>query len=140
MLYDLKLVGLKDDEIEFLATMMELKGIGMGDASKYVDSMPSMIFEGIDAPTAQKYKAMLEEVGAVIEVSHAGSSQAEPAAPAPVAEPTPVVEPTPVAEPVVSVAPVVTPVVEEVEEAPKQTRTIPVIPAEEAEPEPEAEQ
>ena len=27
MLYDLKLVGLKDDEIEFLATMMEIKGI-----------------------------------------------------------------------------------------------------------------
>ena len=136
MLYDLKLVGLKDDEIEFLATMMEIKGIGMGDASKYVDSMPSILFEGIDASTAQKYKGMLEEVGAVIEVSHAGSSQAEPAAPA---APEPVAAPEPAAEPVVSVAPVVTPVVEEVVEAPKQTRTIPVIPSEETEPEPEAE-
>ena len=134
MLYDLKLVGLNADEIEFLATMMEIKGIGMGDASKYVDSMPSMIFEGIDATSAQKYKAMLEGVGAVIEVSHTGSEQSEPVeqpAAKPVVEAVsePVAVPQP--EPVVSAAPA--------QEAPKQTRTIPVIPSEETEPEPEAE-
>ncbi len=72
MLYTLKLVGLNADEIEFLALTMELKRIGMGDASKYIDNMPSVLFENIDGETAKKYKAMYEEVGAVIEVVHSG--------------------------------------------------------------------
>lgn len=72
MLYTLKLVGLNADEIEFLALTMELKKIGMGDASKYVDNMPSILFENIDSETAKKYKAMYEEVGAVIEVISSG--------------------------------------------------------------------
>lgn len=134
MLYDIKLVGLKADEIELLATLMELKGIGMGDASKFVDTMPCMLFEGIDGATAQKYKGMLEEAGAVLEVSHTGESKntSEPEkAPEPVA--VPVAEP----EPVVQVKPVVQEVVEE--EPIKQTRTIPAIPDEEKEPEPEPE-
>lgn len=134
MLYTLKLVGLNADEIEFLVTIMEIKGIGMGDASKYVDSMPSILFEGLDAATAQKYKAQFESVGAVIEVSHTGATES---APEPVAAPdvevksvvdvqsTPDEEPQP--EPAVSETPV------------SQTRTIAAIPVEEPEPEPEPE-
>ena len=128
MLYTLKLVALNADEIEFLATAMEVMGIGMGDASKYVDTMPSVLFEGIDAATAQKYKAMFEETGAVIEVSHTGGSEPQPVATpavAPVGEEAP--KPTPAPVPVVEEAPV------------KQPKTIAAIPVEEAEPEPEPE-
>ena len=115
MLYTIKLVGLNADEIEFLATIMEIKGIGMGDASKYVDTMPSILFEGLDAATAQKYKAMFESAGAVIEVSHSGAEESAPA-------PEPVVTPQP--EPVV-------------EQPVKQPKTIAAIPIEEPEKEPE---
>lgn len=135
MLYDLKLVGLKDDEIELLATLMEIKGIGMGDASKYVDTMPSILFEGIDGATAQKYKAMLEEAGAVLEVSHTGEAK-DTKEPAKEPAPTPVVTVEEVPEPVV----VAQEVPEEVVEEPiKQTRTIAAIPVEEKESEPEQE-
>ena len=140
MLYTLKLVGLNEDEIEFLVTIMEIKGIGMGDASKYVDSMPSILFEGLDAATAQKYKAQFEAVGAVIEVSHTGAVESAPE-PTPVAvpQPAPVAAPEPVAavQPKPVVAPEPVPAVSE--DPITQNRTIAAIPIEEPEPEPEPE-
>ncbi len=138
MLYNLTLVALNADEIEFLATCMEIMGIGMGDASKYVDSMPSVLFSGIDGPTAQKYKAQFEACGAVIEVSHAqdGSDAAQDtSAPEKKEEPKPA--PTPEPEP--AKAPVKESEPEPAEEPKKEARTIPAIPIDEPEPEPEPE-
>lgn len=89
MAYTITLVGCSGDEIELLAMVMELRGIGMGDASKIVDHMPSVLFEGISEDSANKYKKLLESSGAILKIDETGGSQSSAPDPDPFSFPEP---------------------------------------------------
>lgn len=71
MSYTITLVGCKGDEIELISMVMELCSLDMNGASKVVDHMPSVIFENIDEASANKYKKILEGVGAILKIDEA---------------------------------------------------------------------
>lgn len=88
MAYTITLVGCKGDEIEVIAMVMELCSLGMGDASKLVDSMPSVLFENISEESANKYKKLLEGAGAILKIDETAQASAS-SAPDPFAFPEP---------------------------------------------------
>lgn len=76
MAYTITLVGCKGDEIEVIAMCMELCGFGMSEASKAVDHMPSVLFENISEESANKYKKLLENAGAILKIDETAASSA----------------------------------------------------------------
>ncbi len=83
MSYTITLVGCKGDEIELIAMCMELCGLDMNSASAVVDHMPSILFENIDEDSANKYKKMLEGVGAILKIDESAVSAPDPFDPFP---------------------------------------------------------
>ena len=128
MSYTVTLVGCKGDEIELISMCMELCGLDMNKASAVVDHMPSILFENIDEASANKYKKILEGVGAILKIDES-RAQTNPTfndpfnfpepdfgmvmggvkAPTPAPAPTPVPVPAPAPAPVPTPAPAPTP-------------------------------
>ena len=55
-------------KIKVIKVVREITGLGLKDAKALVDSAPSKIKEGVSKEEAEKIKAILEEVGAEVEI------------------------------------------------------------------------
>ncbi|MEE3362490.1 MAG: 50S ribosomal protein L7/L12 [Anaerovoracaceae bacterium] len=63
----LKEIG--QEKIKVIKVVREITGLGLKDAKALVDEAPSDIKEDVDKEEAEKIKAQLEEVGAVVELA-----------------------------------------------------------------------
>ncbi|MGI6204839.1 MAG: 50S ribosomal protein L7/L12 [Anaerovoracaceae bacterium] len=63
----LKEIG--QEKIKVIKVVREITGLGLKDAKALVDEAPSDIKEDVDKDEAEKIKAQLEEVGAVVELA-----------------------------------------------------------------------
>jgi large subunit ribosomal protein L7/L12 len=66
--FDVILSAAGDKKIQVIKAVRELTGLGLKEAKELVDSAPKPIKEGATKDEADKYKATLEEAGAVVEV------------------------------------------------------------------------
>ncbi len=57
-----------DKKIQVIKVVREITGLGLKEAKELVDGAPKAVKEGIEKDEADKIKAQLEEVGAVIEI------------------------------------------------------------------------
>jgi len=65
-------VVLKDagaNKIKVIKVVREITGLGLAEAKAAVDGAPKTLKEGVSKDDAEKFKAQLEEVGAVVELA-----------------------------------------------------------------------
>jgi large subunit ribosomal protein L7/L12 len=68
--FDLKLVGFDPNaKIKVIKEIRAIAGLGLKEAKELVEGAPKVIQKGLKEEEANKLKAKLEEIGAVIEVS-----------------------------------------------------------------------
>ena len=53
-------------KISIIKVVREITGLGLKEAKDAVEAAPKALKEGIDKPTAEKYKKQLEDVGAKV--------------------------------------------------------------------------
>ncbi len=66
--FDVILAGAGDKKIQVIKVVRELTNLGLKEAKDLVDNAPKPVKEGIAKEEAEKIKAKLEEVGAVVEI------------------------------------------------------------------------
>lgn len=66
--FDVVLASAGAQKIKVIKAVREITGLGLKEAKELVDNTPKAIKEGVSKEEAEKMKAKLEEVGAVVEV------------------------------------------------------------------------
>lgn len=66
--FDVFLAAVGDQKISVIKEVRALTGLGLGEAKALVDEAPKVILEGAKKEDAEKAKAVLEGVGASIEL------------------------------------------------------------------------
>mmetsp|Transcript_8473 Transcript_8473/g.4600 ORF Transcript_8473/g.4600 Transcript_8473/m.4600 type:complete len:145 (-) Transcript_8473:5112-5546(-) len=66
--FDVILTSSGDKKIAVIKEVRAITGLGLKEAKALVDSIPKPVKEGIAKEEAEKFKAQLEEVGAVVEL------------------------------------------------------------------------
>jgi len=66
--FDVVLKEVGSQKIKVIKEVRALTGLGLKEAKEVVDGAPSAIKEAVTKDDAEKFKAQLEEVGAVIEI------------------------------------------------------------------------
>lgn len=66
--FDVVLNAAGDKKIQVIKVVRELTSLGLKEAKDLVESAPAKVKEGISKDDADKAKAKLEEVGAVVEI------------------------------------------------------------------------
>lgn len=66
--FDVVLKSFGEKKIQVIKVVREVTGLGLKEAKDLVDSAPKAVKEGLSQEDADKIKASLEEVGAVIEL------------------------------------------------------------------------
>ncbi|KRM90461.1 50S ribosomal protein L7/L12 [Liquorilactobacillus cacaonum] len=64
--FDVELTESGDQKIKAIKVVREITGLGLKDAKGLVDSVPSIVKEGVSKDEAEEIKAKLEAVGGVI--------------------------------------------------------------------------
>lgn len=68
--FDLKLIGFDPNaKIKVIKEIRAIAGLGLKEAKELVEGAPKVIQKGLKEEEANKLKAKLEEIGAVVEVS-----------------------------------------------------------------------
>lgn len=68
--FDLKLIGFDPNaKIKVIKEIRAMAGLGLKEAKELVEGAPKIIQKGLKEEEANKLKAKLEEIGAVVEVS-----------------------------------------------------------------------
>jgi len=57
-----------DKKIQVIKVVREITGLGLKEAKELVDNAPKSVKEGIEKEEAEKVKAQLEDVGAIVEI------------------------------------------------------------------------
>jgi large subunit ribosomal protein L7/L12 len=66
--FDVVLNSAGDKKIQVIKVVRELTSLGLKEAKELVESAPTKVKEGLSKEDAEKAKAKLEEVGAVVEI------------------------------------------------------------------------
>jgi len=66
--FDVILSAAGDKKIQVIKAVRELTGLGLKEAKELVDAAPKPIKEGVTKDEADKFKATLEDAGAIVEV------------------------------------------------------------------------
>ena len=66
--FDVVLTGVGDKKIQVIKVARQLTSLGLKEAKDLVESAPTKIVEGVSKEDAEKAKAQLEEVGAIIDI------------------------------------------------------------------------
>lgn len=66
--FDVVLTDVGSSKVKVIKAVRGITGLGLKDAKALVDNAPSPIKEGVSKEEAEKMKAELEEVGAVVEL------------------------------------------------------------------------
>jgi len=66
--FDVVLNAIGDKKIQVIKVVRELTSLGLKEAKELVESAPTKVKESVAKEDAEKAKAKLEEVGAVVEV------------------------------------------------------------------------
>lgn len=66
--FDVLLNAIGDKKIQVIKVVRELTSLGLKEAKDLVESAPTKVNEGVPKEEAEKAKAKLEEVGAIVEV------------------------------------------------------------------------
>ncbi|EHC9966718.1 50S ribosomal protein L7/L12 [Staphylococcus pseudintermedius] len=66
--FDVELTSAGSSKIKVVKAVKEATGLGLKDAKELVDGAPSIIKEAMPKEEAEKLKAQLEEVGALVEL------------------------------------------------------------------------
>ncbi len=66
--FDVVLNAVGDKKIQVIKVVRELTSLGLKEAKDLVESAPAKVNEGVAKEDAEKAKAKLEEVGAVVEI------------------------------------------------------------------------
>lgn len=67
--FDLVLKEAGANKIKVIKVVREITGLGLAEAKAAVDGAPKTLKEAISKDDAEKFKAQLEEVGAVVELA-----------------------------------------------------------------------
>ena len=67
--FDLVLKEAGANKIKVIKVVREITGLGLAEAKAAVDGAPKTLKEAVSKDDAEKYKAQLEEVGAVVELA-----------------------------------------------------------------------
>src|SRR5262245_27700267 len=59
-------------KIGIIKVVREIAGLGLAEAKAFVEGAPKPVKEGVDKPTAEKFKKSLEDAGAKVSVKPAG--------------------------------------------------------------------
>jgi len=66
--FDVELVAAGDKKIQVIKVVRELTGLGLKEAKDLVDGAPKLVKEKVSKADAEKFKASLEEQGAVVNI------------------------------------------------------------------------
>ena len=66
--FDVVLANVGSEKIKVIKVVRELTGLGLVDAKKLVDNLPSAIKENVSEEVAKEVKEKLEAAGATVEV------------------------------------------------------------------------
>ncbi len=66
--FTVSLIAVGDKKIQVLKELRALTNLGLKEAKDLIDTLPSIIKQGITKEEAEKIKAKLEEVGAKVEI------------------------------------------------------------------------
>jgi large subunit ribosomal protein L7/L12 len=66
--FDVELTGAGDKKIQVIKVVRELTGLGLKEAKDLVDGAPKLVKEKVSKADAEKFKAQLEEQGAVVTI------------------------------------------------------------------------
>ncbi len=66
--FDVILIAAGDKKIQVIKEVRSLTSLGLKEAKSVVDDAPGAVLEAVDKETAEKAKAALEGVGAMVEV------------------------------------------------------------------------
>ena len=66
--FDVMLTSAGDKKIAVIKVVREITGLGLKEAKEVVDSAPKAVKEGVSKDEADKFKAMLEAEGGVVEI------------------------------------------------------------------------
>ncbi len=67
--FDIVLKEAGDNKIKVIKVVREITGLGLAEAKAAVDGAPKTLKEAVAKDEAEKFKAQLEEVGAVVELA-----------------------------------------------------------------------
>jgi len=66
--FDVMLTGVGDKKIQVIKVVRAITGLGLKEAKELVESAPTAVKEALPKAEAEKLKADLEEVGAIIDL------------------------------------------------------------------------
>jgi large subunit ribosomal protein L7/L12 len=66
--FDVMLTGVGDKKIQVIKVVRAITGLGLKEAKDLVESAPAAVKEGVAKADAEKMKADLEEVGAIVDL------------------------------------------------------------------------
>ncbi|MCK4632266.1 MAG: 50S ribosomal protein L7/L12 [candidate division Zixibacteria bacterium] len=66
--FDVMLTGIGDKKIQVIKVVRQLTSLGLKEAKELVESAPTKVVEAVSKDDAEKAKAQLEEVGAIIDI------------------------------------------------------------------------
>lgn len=66
--FDVQLKEIGPNKIPVIKEVRAISGLGLKEAKEKVESVPTVIQEGVSNEDAEKFKAQLEAVGAVVEI------------------------------------------------------------------------
>jgi large subunit ribosomal protein L7/L12 len=66
--FDVVLTGVGDKKIQVIKVVRQLTSLGLKEAKELVESAPTKVVEAVSKDDAEKAKAQLEEVGALIDI------------------------------------------------------------------------
>ncbi len=66
--FDVVLTGIGDKKIQVIKVVRQLTSLGLKEAKELVESAPTKVVEAVSKDDAEKAKAQLEEVGALIDI------------------------------------------------------------------------
>ena len=66
--FDVVLTSFGSEKLKVIKIVREITGLGLAEAKKAVEGVPSTLKEGVAKDEAEKIKAQLAEVGAAVEI------------------------------------------------------------------------
>lgn len=66
--FDVLLTSFGSEKLKVIKIVREITGLGLAEAKKAVEGVPSTLKEGVAKDEAEKIKAQLAEVGAAVEI------------------------------------------------------------------------
>ena len=66
--FNVMLTGIGDKKIQVIKVVRAITSLGLKEAKQLVEQAPTAVKEGVTKEEAEKFKAQLEEVGAIIDL------------------------------------------------------------------------